>query len=106
MEIRECTDGRFLALSEERDGRLRRLLVLAGDHFLYVRNRERDLPAAESIDALVRTTNATRAQVIAFLDCEFSYGRVRGGPCAVERSSGRLSRGERDVISSLYMSWS
>lgn len=72
--------GRFLALRIARDGRLERMLVVAGDHFIYVRNRERDLPAAESLDSLIVSTKATRAQIIAYLDCEFSVGRVRGGP--------------------------
>jgi hypothetical protein len=71
--------GRFLALRVERAGRLERVLLLAGDHFLYVRNREHDLPAAESLDSLIVSTRATRAQIIAYLDCEFSVGRVRGG---------------------------
>ena len=82
-------DGRFLALSEVRAGRLRRVLLVAGDRFLYVRNREHDLPAAESIDALVSATGAPRAKIIEYLDCEFSYGRVRGGaaPWTIERST-------------------
>jgi hypothetical protein len=90
-------DGRFLALNEERGERTRRVLLVAGDHFLYVRNRERDLPAAESIDSLVRATKPSRAQIIEYLDCEFSYGRVRGGtsPWTIERSTIPWREGKR-----------
>ena len=70
--------GRFLSLRIERGGRIDRVLVIAGNHFLYVRNRERDLPAAESLDSLIVSTRATRAQTIAYLDCEFSEGYVHG----------------------------
>jgi len=35
-------DGRFLVLRIERAGRLDRTLFVAGDHFLYVRNRAKD----------------------------------------------------------------
>ena len=81
--------GRFLALRIESDGRLQRMLVVAGDHFIYVRNRGRDLPAAESLDSLIVSTKATRAQIIAFVDCEFSFGLVRGGSVRwqIERST-------------------
>jgi hypothetical protein len=72
-------DGRFLAVRVERAGRLDRALLLAGDHFLFVRNREKDLPVAESLGALIVATRATRAQIIEYLDCEFSAGRVHGG---------------------------
>lgn len=82
-------DGRFLAVRVERAGRLERTLLVVGDHFLYVRNRAKDLPAAPSIDSLIVATHATRAQIIEFLDCELSVGRVRGGsvPWAIERST-------------------
>jgi hypothetical protein len=72
-------DGRFLALRIEREGRLERALVIVGDHFLYVRNRQRDLPPAESLDSLIASTRATRAEIIAYLDCEFSMGLVGKG---------------------------
>jgi hypothetical protein len=69
----------FLALRLERAGRLERVLLVAGDHFLYVRNREHDLPDAESLDSLITSSKASRAQIFAYLDCDFSAGRVRGG---------------------------
>jgi len=71
-------EGRFLVVCVERDARLERTLIVVGNQFLYVRNRAKDLPVAESLDSLIITTRATRAQIIAYLDCEFSTGRVRG----------------------------
>lgn len=82
-------EHRFLVIRVESGSRLDRLLLVAGDHFLYVRNRTRDLPPAESIDSLITATHATRAQLIEYLDCEFSTGRVRGGaaPWRIEQST-------------------
>lgn len=82
-------NGKFLALREMRAGRLERVLLVAGDHFLYVRNRGHDLPAAESLDSLIAATKANRAQIIAFLDCELSAGRVREGslPWEIQHST-------------------
>ncbi len=81
--------GRYLVIRIERSGRLDRVLVVAGDHFLYVRNRAKDLPVAESLDSLIASTNATRDQVIEYLDCEFSTGWVIEGhaPWVIERST-------------------
>ena len=72
-------DGRFLALEIRRGGRLARMLVVAGDHFVYAQNREHDLPAADSLAALIAQTHATREQIVQYLDCELSYGLVHGG---------------------------
>jgi hypothetical protein len=72
-------DNTFLVLRLDRGGRLEQTLLVVGDYFLYVRNRSADLPVAPSLDSLIRATHATRQQVIAYLDCEFSTGRVRGG---------------------------
>jgi hypothetical protein len=90
-------DGKFLALRVERAGRLDRLLLVSGDHFFYVRNRRADLPHAESLDSLIATTRATRAQIIELLDCEFSAGRVRSGaiPWEVQRSTLPWREGKR-----------
>jgi hypothetical protein len=71
--------GRFLALRVERAGRLDRLLLIAGEHFIYVRNRRADLPPAESLDSLISTTHASRERIVSYLDCEFSTGLVRDG---------------------------
>lgn len=78
--------GRFLVLRAAGAGRERQLLVLAGDHYIYVRDREAPLPRAESMRALV----AARPELAASApDCEFSYGRIKGGeaPWQVRRST-------------------
>ncbi|MEJ7602243.1 MAG: hypothetical protein WKG01_30380 [Kofleriaceae bacterium] len=67
-----------LSASISKAGRTERATIV-GDHFIYARNRAHDLPAGESLAALVEKTHATRAQIIEMLDCEFSYGLVRGG---------------------------
>ena len=72
-------DGRFLTVRVERGGRLDQLLVVAGDYFYYARNRAKDLPAAASLDSVIASAKATRAQIIEYLDCELSVGRIRGG---------------------------
>jgi len=71
---------KFLVVRMERSGRLLRYLVVVGNRFVYVRNRSRDLPTASTLEALIETTKATREQIVEYLDCEFSSGRVRGGP--------------------------
>jgi len=82
-------ETRFLALRDERDGRLERVLLLAGDHFLFVRNRAHDLPAAVSLDSLISSRAVTRSQMVDYLDCEFSAGRVSGGsvPWEIQHST-------------------
>jgi hypothetical protein len=81
--------GRFLVIRVEHAGRLLRSLVVVGDQFVYVRNRATDLPAAASLEALIDSTKASRAQIEQYLDCEFSVGRVRGGsvPWDIEQST-------------------
>jgi hypothetical protein len=90
-------EGRFLALRIEREGRLEHALVIVGDHFLYVRNRQRDLPQAESLDSLIASTQATRAQIIAYLDCEFSMGLVASDsvPWVIQQSTLPWREGRR-----------
>jgi len=80
-------DGRYLVVRVTRADRLERMLVVVGDHFLYARNRARDLPAAASLTALAAT--ASREQLIAYLDCELAQGLIRGGrgPWQIERST-------------------
>jgi hypothetical protein len=84
-----ATNDRFRVVRVDAAGRLDRVLVVVGDHFIYVRNREKDLPVAESLEALIAKTRATRGQIIAYLDCEFSVGRVQGGtvPWQIEHST-------------------
>jgi len=70
---------------------------MVGDYFLFVRNRTRDLPVAESLDALIDATSASRARVIEYLDCEFSTGRVRKGsmPWEIQHSTLPWREGHR-----------
>jgi hypothetical protein len=81
--------GRFLVIRVEHSGRLMRALVVVGNRFVYIRNRAKDLPAAPSLDALIKSTNATRQQMAEYLDCEFSVGQVRArsGPWEIEQST-------------------
>jgi hypothetical protein len=72
--------GQFLVIRVEHSGRLLRSLVVVGNRFMYIRNRMKDLPMAPSLAALIEATKATREQIVEYLDCEFSVGRVRGGP--------------------------
>ena len=88
---RHLTAGKkkFLVVRVEHAGRLERTLVVVGNHFVFVRNRAKDLPKAPSFDALIETTKATREQIVEYLDCEFSVGRVRGGsvPWEIQKST-------------------
>jgi hypothetical protein len=70
-------DGRFLAVRVSRGGRVEHLLSVAGDHFVYARARATPLPAADSIADAITKSHATRNTIIAFLDCELSYGTTR-----------------------------
>jgi hypothetical protein len=81
--------GRFLVIRTLRFGRLFRALVVVGDQFVYARNRATELPRAASLDALIESTHATREQIVEYLDCELSVGRVRGGsvPWEIEQST-------------------
>lgn len=77
--------GKFFAAKLARDGRVDQLLAVAGDHFVYARARATALPAGASISEAIARTHATREQIIAYLDCEISYGTVRGWQ--IERST-------------------
>jgi hypothetical protein len=57
---RSVTDGqgRYLVIRTLRFGRLFRALVVVGDQFVYARNRAKDLPRADSFDALIESTPA------------------------------------------------
>jgi hypothetical protein len=81
--------GRFLVIRVERSRRLLQSLVVVGNQFVYVRNRAKDLPMAPSFEALIETTSATREEIVQYLDCEFSVGRVRGGamPWEIQQST-------------------
>ena len=72
-------DGKFLVVRATKGRRLDRVLLVAGDHFLYARNRPRDLPPAASLADLIAKSHAPRETVLAYLDCELSHGLSRGG---------------------------
>ena len=55
------------------------ILSVNGDHFIYARNRLENLPMASSLADLIKSTHATRDQILAWLDCEVSHGFVEGG---------------------------
>jgi hypothetical protein len=98
--------GRFLVIRTESDARTRRSLLVAGNYFLYVRNRAKDLPRATSLAALIRAPGTTRAQVIEYLDCEFSFGRIHSERVAwqIERSTLPWREGRRlDFVDQLEL---
>ncbi len=90
--------GRFLAIEVRRARRLERFLVVAGDHFIYARNRAHDLPQADSLAKLVADTHPTREQLIQMLDCEISYGVIRGGNRPWQIVSSTLPWRERETL--------
>ncbi len=59
--------------------RIHEILSVNGDDFIYARNRPKDLPMANSMADLIRKTNASRDQILEYLDCEVSHGYVLGG---------------------------
>ena len=94
-------DGRFLVVKITRnDGkseRVDRMLSLAGDHFVFARNRPKALPPAGSLEELVEKSHPTRTEIIQMVDCEFSFGVVRGGriPWEVTLSTMPWKQGKR-----------
>ena len=76
--------GRHLVIRTLRFGRPFRVLAVVGDQFVYARNRATELPRAASFDALIESIHATREQIVEYLDCELSVGRVRGGSVSWE----------------------
>ena len=89
--------GKFLVVRMEHSGRLLRYLVVVGNRFVYVRNRSSDLPTASSLEALIEATKTTREQIVEYLDCEFSSGRIRGGsvPWEIQQSTLPWREGHR-----------
>jgi hypothetical protein len=92
-------NGQFLAMQFAGDeGELaNHILVVAGDHFLYARGRKHSLESAKSLNRLFKRRDFNRAQVIRYLNCEFSYGLVRGGrkPWEIYLSTLPFKEGER-----------
>ena len=79
----EQSGGDFLGVKVMRklgDGRQRvhEILSVSGDHFIYARNRDFDLPMANSLADLIKQEKYTRKQILAVLDCEVSHGFVLG----------------------------
>lgn len=70
-------DGKYLGIKIANGSRTERMLVVVGDHFVYARNRKRDLPPGASLSAIA--AGKSRDEVVEMLDCELSYGIVRGG---------------------------
>jgi hypothetical protein len=85
----DAVDGRLLVIRVERSGRLDRVLLVVGKRFLFVRNRVKDLPQAESLEALADSEHADRARIIEYLDCEISSGTATNGNnrLKIERST-------------------
>lgn len=54
----------------------------------------------KTFDALFKATNTTREQIVEYLDCEFSVGRVRGGsvPWEIELSTLPWREGRPDFV--------
>jgi hypothetical protein len=77
--------GSFFAVRVEREGRTDQLLAVAGDHFVYARARAIALPPAGSLAELIARTHPPRDTLLAYLDCEISYGTTRGWQ--IERST-------------------
>lgn len=83
----------FFAVRVARADRVEHLLAVAGDHFVYARARANPLPPADSLGDAIAKRGATRDVVIAYLDCEISYGTTRGWQ--VERSTLPWREGKR-----------
>jgi hypothetical protein len=80
----EDAGGDFLGIQTFRNlgkgrQRLHEILSVAGDHFIYARNRAFDLPMADSLAALIKEKKYKRKEIIAILDMEVSHGFVLGG---------------------------
>jgi len=91
--VLEPDAGAYFAAELLRDGRVDQLLAVAGGHFVYARARPTPLPAADSIPDAIARTHATREMIIGYLDCEISYGTVRGWQ--IERSTLPWQQGQR-----------
>lgn len=68
------SEDRFFAAKVSRGDRVDQVLAVAGDHFVYARARARVLPRATSLADAIASSHATRETIVAFLDCEISYG--------------------------------
>lgn len=103
-------DGRFLGVKVlRRDSgteRVDRILSVTGDHFIFARNRTKDLPMADSLASLIAKTHASRATILEYLDCEVSHGFVQGGkrPWEIQYSTMPWKEGTQlDFVSHLQV---
>lgn len=71
-------DAGTFAVRVVRDDKTTQLLAVAGQRFLYARARARALPVGKSLKDLIKNPNAERSFVLAWLDCEISYGNTHG----------------------------
>ena len=85
--------GGSFAARVERAGRVDQLLAVAGGHFVYARARAATLPPGDSLTELIARTHPARDTIIAYLDCEISYGTARGWQ--IERSTLPWQQGKR-----------
>jgi hypothetical protein len=69
--------GPYFAARIAQGGRASQLLAVAGGHFVHARARQVPLPPGDSLGDAIARTHATREMIIAYLDCEISYGSVR-----------------------------
>lgn len=83
----------FFAARVERAGRVDQILAVAGEHFVYARARAVPLPPGDSLTELIARTHPPRDAIIAYLDCEISYGTTRGWQ--IERSTLPWQQGKR-----------
>jgi hypothetical protein len=92
-----CFGARVLKRRPGATDRIWEILSVNGDHFIYARNRDTDLPMASSLADLIKNTKATRAQVLEYLDCEVSHGFVEGGsqPWEIQFSTLPFRTGKR-----------
>ena len=85
--------GAYFAARLVQGGRVEQLLAVAGGRFVYARARPSALPDGDSIGDVIARTHATREAIIAYLDCEISYGSVRGWQ--IEHSTLPWQQGKR-----------
>lgn len=76
----------------EADGRIvprKGYLLVVSDYFLFVRDRPEFTRQAASLEDLFEAQDLERDDMVPFLDCEFSFGRRRGGakPWIIELST-------------------
>jgi hypothetical protein len=92
-----CFGARVLKRQPGATNRIWEILSVNGDHFIYARNRAKDLPMANSLGDLIKSTNASRADILAYLDCEVSHGFVEGGsqPWEIQFSTLPFRTGQR-----------